>query len=368
MEVTPSFSSVIEEEGLVTHDECSGLSAFIDDHSAETGLKKGFRLATFRVRSAKGSEFEYAIQNINDMLIPYKLEQIEAKKAFVNSIKAAEVRGNASSGSWMQDPPSRDKTVGIYAEIVSGRGFGGEKLFLSYEVTTPQNWLLRTGDLSDGVANMNKPGNGASTAEQQEQKVLNKKARTEGDEGMLQGVTHTAGVSHTMRTALSLPLHRPRWKGVQLSFASGGYSRVIVGLSFFIISCFSVIVGADYPFWIVPALVIVFVLGTGMPGPPPQVVLLKHKSKVASVNASSKYANQASQRDYVNQDREVVGELEPTPVAVFNHLMRFSFDVNDGKLSARIFICKLASCSSVHIVMFRTFLSSISQWIQQPTP
>eukprot|EP01032_Pedospumella_encystans_P024787 gene24787-28017_t len=324
LEVTPSFSSVLEESGLVTHEECSGLGVFLDDHSAEMGLKKGFRLATFRVRSAMGSEFEYAIQNVNDILIPYKLEQIEAKKAFLNSIKAAEARGSAGSEGWMQDPPSRDKTVGIYAELVSGRGFEGEKLFVAYELTTPHSWLLRTGDLSDGVGIKPK-----GTVEQQEIRANDRKNRTEGDEGMLQGVTQTAQVSSSMRTATTLPFLRPRWKGVHVSFAAGTPTRVIAGGTFFLLSCFAVILGVSYPFWIIPALMIVFVLGTGVPGPPPTVVLMKHKHNTGRSNSSSKYATVAVRQGYGREDREVVDDAEPARVAVFNHLMRFSFDVNE---------------------------------------
>jgi hypothetical protein len=333
LEVSPSFSSVVEEAGFLTHDECSGLSAFIDDHSAEAGIKKGFRLASFRVRSAKGSEFEYVIQNVNDILIPHKLEQIEAKKSFLNSIKAAEVRGTVGAESWLQDPPSRDKTVGIYAEIVSGSGFDGDKLFVSYELTTPQSWLLRTGDLSDGVSNARPTGIDAVSAEQQELKLLGRKVRTEGDEGNLRGVTHTASVSETLRTVTTLPFLRPRWKGVHVAFAAGTTTRIVFGTAFFGLCCFSIILGASYPFWIVPALVIVFVLGTGMPGQPQQVVLLKRKSGPATSANSSNYALQPNYNVYSNQDRVVVGDLEPPLVAVFNHLMRFSFDVQDGEFA-----------------------------------
>lgn len=332
LEVTPAFSSVVEEAGLMTHDECSGLGVFLDDHSAETGLKKGFRLATFRVRSSKGSEFEYAIQNVNDILVPYKLEQIEAKRAFLNSIKAAEARGTAGAESWMQDPPSRDKTVGIYAELVSGRGFEGDKLFVSYEVTTPHSWLLRTGDLSDGVGIAKPPTPGKKASEQQELKIADRKARTEGDEGMLQGVTQTAEVASSLRSATTLPFLRPRWKGMHVSFAAGAWTRIAFGTTFFLVSCFAVILGVSYPFWIVPALGIVFVLGTGVPGPPPTVVLMKRKHSTKT-NSSSNYASQSSSRLLGSDDRQIVEDLEPARLAVFNHLMRFSFDVNEGEFN-----------------------------------
>jgi hypothetical protein len=164
-------------------------------------------------------------------------------------------------------------------------------------------------------------------------KKADRKTRTDGDEGMLRGVTQTAQVAHSMRTATTLPFLRPRWKGVHLSFAAGAPTRIAFGTTFFLVSCFAVILGVSYPFWIVPALGILFVLGTGMPGSPPTVVLMRSKHATGkSSNSSSKYATQPQHRNFSSSDREIIDELEPARMAVFNHLMRFSFDVNEGNL------------------------------------
>ncbi|KAJ1440617.1 hypothetical protein B484DRAFT_391165, partial [Ochromonadaceae sp. CCMP2298] len=149
IEVTPSFSGVIEEESTVAHNEASSLSVFLDDSTAESGLKKGFRLGSFRVRSRTGAEFEYVIQNLNDLLIPHKIEAIYAKKAANDAIKAAENRGVVGYEGWRQDPSNRDKSVSINAEIVSGRGFVGDNLFVCYELSLPTAWQQRKGDLTD---------------------------------------------------------------------------------------------------------------------------------------------------------------------------------------------------------------------------
>jgi hypothetical protein len=49
--------------------------------------------------------------------------------------------------NWNQDPPSKtyDKTVGIYAEIVSGLDFKGSNVFVNYQIHVPKGWDLRTG-------------------------------------------------------------------------------------------------------------------------------------------------------------------------------------------------------------------------------
>ena len=335
MEVSPCFSGIIEETSALTHTHSTALSAFIDDQTAEIGIKQGFRLASFRLRSIKGSEYEYIIQNINDILIPYKLEQIEAKKSFLNSIKSIEIKENLNnSNNWSQNPPSRDKIVGFYGEIVSGKGFNGEKLFLTYEITTPSGWELRLGHINDGssTTSNNNNNNNTKNIEQNEIKQIDNKYHKDSNIGLLHGITHTAIVSnfnmfiHTNLTSL-----RPKWNGIHLSFPAGVATRLIIGSSFFLITCFSVILGLSYPIWIIPALVILFILHTGPPASPPQIVLLKHKSHTSNTSNNSKnYTLKPSYNSYNNQDRQVVGELEPPLVAVFNHLFRCSFDVNEG--------------------------------------
>lgn len=324
----------------------------------------GFRLATFRVRSDTGTEYEYAIQNKNELLAPFKIEKFEQQREKVNALKAAENRSAQNSSNWKQDPTSRDKTVAVYAEIVSARGFSGGRLHVAYEVLLPPNWLLRTGDLSDGVgkrsSTMTQPaavvavplveypaaGASSSTAadgtmkrtaslEELVSRAANSYEDTAG-EGMLQGCTQSAILNDSdgIRTAFTLPFVRPRWAGLYLSHAAMKITRLIVGSAFFIASVMAVVLGIGYPFWIVPALGILFVLGTGMPGGPPQAVLRKsHRDSTSSTISRQKENRIAKRVTYskiVPQQCEVVGETITEPCAVFNHLLSFSFDVKDA--------------------------------------
>eukprot|EP00600_Ochromonadales_sp_CCMP1393_P000658 CAMPEP_0174985650 /NCGR_PEP_ID=MMETSP0004_2-20121128/18462_1 /TAXON_ID=420556 /ORGANISM="Ochromonas sp., Strain CCMP1393" /LENGTH=1154 /DNA_ID=CAMNT_0016238327 /DNA_START=65 /DNA_END=3529 /DNA_ORIENTATION=+ len=446
LEVSPMFSTVVEEEVNVTHDECSGLSAFLDDVSAEAGIKKGFRLSSFRVRSSKGSEFEYVIENLNDLLIPYKIEQIYQRKSLNDAIRATETRGAVGFESWKQDPPTRDKTVGVYAELVSAHGFDAENLFVCYEVSLPPAWLLRTGDLSDGVpsaANVidsagatstsgsksaNDPnsktggsavsnglgqsastmqllgsnsrrtmlgakggsgGGGKMTMADKELIEAGKRVRTEGDEGMLQGTTHTARVSHPLRCAASLPTLRPLWRGRHLAFAASPGTRFIAGSCFFIVTVLSVVVGISYPIWVVPALVIVFVIGTGPPaGSTPEVVLSQDKSLAGHPhqrrrNASgrsvfkSPLARQIVTTSTVSSSSALssssssllapAAEFVQQSLAVFNHLIRFSFDVHDAPDPFQSSSAGMAMAPSAHrpTIVFQIYSSN--RWLKRAT-
>ena len=88
IEVSPSLSQIIEENPHIDdlgsdmiQQKPIAISAFIEDSTVHTALRKGFRLSTFRLMSEKGAEFEYAIQNVNELLVPYKIEQILQQKA-----------------------------------------------------------------------------------------------------------------------------------------------------------------------------------------------------------------------------------------------------------------------------------------------
>ena len=137
---------------------------------------------------------------------------------------------------WKQDPPGEgyDSSLAIYAEIVSAKGFEESAVFLNYQVITPSTGLrLRRGNLSDGVADT------AAAAT-----VFDNFADSEG---MLRGTTQRAeGI---------VPLNHPPCLDV--------ISRRIVSGVFFIYCCFVVIMDVEYPFWIVPALVFLFMLGSG---------------------------------------------------------------------------------------------------------
>ena len=332
LEISPAFSSIVEEDSTTNLMQSSigqagsPMSVFLDDSTIEAGMRKGFRLSSFKVRSIKGAEYEYVLHNVNDILVPHQLEAIETKQSVYNAIKAAENRGSTIGGhNWKQDPSKKDRTLGVYAEIVSGKSFEGDSLVVTYELVLPQNWTLRTGDLSDGVANSDSDTASVSSGSSAS---IHSGSRA-GDYGMMRGATHAAIASQPIRTFFQIPLHRPKWRGIQLAYSLescslGEPSRIIIGLSFFVVSVFSVIVGLEYPFWIVPALGILLVTGMGVPGGPPQVVLIRNNTTTTNTNtAIMKVDHQQNISDRTPQ----VDTHSPT--AVFNHLIRFSVDISD---------------------------------------
>jgi hypothetical protein len=337
LEISPAFSSIVEEDSTATLLQSSigqagsPMSVFLDDSTIEAGMRKGFRLSSFKVRSIKGAEYEYVLHNVNDILVPHQLEAIETKQSVQNAIKAAENRGSTIGGhNWKQDPSKKDRTLGVYAEIVSGKSFEGDSLVVTYELVLPQNWTLRTGDLSDGVANSDRDTASVSSASSAS---MHSGSRA-GDYGMMHGATHAAIASQPIRTFFQIPLHRPKWRGIQLAYSLescslGEPSRIIIGLSFFVVSVFSVIVGLEYPFWVVPALGILLVTGMGVPGGPPQVVLIRNTTTTTN-STIMKVNHQQNSRDRTPQ----VDTHSPT--AVFNHLIRFSVDVSDIDSAAAV--------------------------------
>jgi hypothetical protein len=137
--VSPSLSALVEEPPHSSHSDdhrqpnfnSVALSAFISDKTAETALKKGFRLSTFRIKVKNGTEYEYAIQNVNELLIPHKIEEIVRKKNLQNSIKSIENKGlrmtsnistlpkldKAEFVNWKQDPSKKDFSISFNGSI-----------------------------------------------------------------------------------------------------------------------------------------------------------------------------------------------------------------------------------------------------------
>lgn len=391
LEVTPGLSGPVSEtEGVFL--ESKGLasnrvamSAFLDDNSVERALASGFKLSTSSVRSKNGVEYEYCIQNVNDLLVPYQLEEIFKRQNLLDMRAHTLNKCSAENTNWTQDPaaPGRQKIYTIYAEIVSGENFTGKKIYLNYQVQVPLGWDLRTGNVNDGVSEkyvggmsaqrigLSSSGNssglngrggdgfgigigigsnragegviGLSGAD-----VLALDAYSDGidAQGMLRGTTHTATSQDSK--------HHSRRKYVTYALEQG--ARIFLGSSFFIITVISIILGLSYPFWLVPALVIIFTLGTGIPAGGVEIVPAPDTKKY--LNSSSKFSVKATRADdkISEKDREQEKEKQRlrekqrrnsvtqsqnaslrhlrTPLinpstAHFNHLINLSFDVKD---------------------------------------
>ena len=408
LEVTPGFSGVISESsdsmtaGVGCAPERSSLSLFLDDNTVRTGISKGFKLTTNKIRSNKGIEYEYSIQNINDILIPYQTAEIMKKQKLLDKKSFIQNKSSSDTSTWKQDPPSKnfDKVIGIYAEIVNGENFFGKNLFVNYQVQVPQGWVIRTGNLNDGTAerdvaalvSVEKLREGYSTSEigefqslkgtnkgkEKSEGSMNNRDRERGGErggkdkenisgvdilaldgytdglsahGMLYGTTHTV-IARESRGMTSL-IDRSKYKPSYVNFTFQKGTRLFIGFSFYIITVVAIILGQSYPFWLVPALVILFTLGTGYPGGTIQVILRKNESK-KSMNNNNTYNNNKNNHnndDKKNNDKKninktntytqnesqnrLVGPLISTTVAHFNHLLSLSFDVKDLSQSAQ---------------------------------
>ena len=391
LEVTPGFSGVISESSddipgaFDSSQERSSLSLFLDDNTVRTGISDGFKLTTNRIRSKKGIEYEYSIQNINDVLIPHQLAEIMKKQKLLDEKSFIQNKSSTDTSSWKQDPPSKnyDQVIGIYAEIVSGENFHGNKLFVNYQVQVPQGWDLRTGNLNDGMAerdilavvavnqlkdveeesfkgrvsglkntsNIRDRLEGGSKSKGERRGDGQGQGQGQGGElvsgadilaldgftdglsarGMLYGTTHTAIARESKR--LSGLSDRPNYKPPYVTFVFQQGTRLFLGLSFYSITLFAIILGQNYPFWLVPALVILFTLGTGYPGGTIQVVLRENKNKnIKSIKNKKDNTTRSCTTSTYSQTEiknHLGGPLIFPAVAHFNHLMNLSFDVKD---------------------------------------
>ena len=324
LEVSPPFSPIIEEEDNLIHESATVPSVFSSDKTIKNSVNKGFKIKTDRLRSKNGSEYEFCIQNVNQLQSPQDIEDMLNLNKGTDKEAAIASRGlDDGLSSWKQDPPGKlfDKTVSIYAEIISGTGFNGRNLFVSYQTEVPQGWEFREGNTTDGV-----PENEVGISSNSDDKTNLKRNASikeldgykDGLEakGGLQGTTHTAFVNDGNRGLANLP-SRPRWKGHSAAFEFGNATRVFLGLLFFVLSVLAIVVGSEYPFWLIPSLVIVFTIGTGIPGGVTQVVL-NDKGKTKSGNPIKKLS----------------GPFICQPLAHFNHLISLSFDVKENSIES----------------------------------
>jgi len=326
VEVSPPFHPIVEEQGdFVALDGSTLPSVFTNETTIKNSVNKGFRIKTDRLRSKTGSEYEFCIQNLNQLKSPQDIEDMLNLNKENDNEAAIASRGLDDQGlaAWKQDPPGKlfDKTMSIYAEIVSGTGFYGRNLFVSYQTEVPQGWELREGNTSDGVAESDL-GYDPNASDRANLIKSNSIKQLDGfkdgfeAKGALQGTTQTAFVTDGTRGLANLS-NRPRWKGHTTSFEFGNATRLFLGLLFFVLSVLAIVVGSEYPFWILPSLVIVFTIGTGIPGGVMQVVL-NDKGKIKSGNPVKKLS----------------GPSISQPSANFNHLISLSFDVKDNTIES----------------------------------
>ena len=81
--------------------------------------------------SRRGVEYEYALVNVNEVLVPRELEEIRRKQAFVENealqerlggaLAANGVEGGGPVSAWQQNPPGQGyvRSLSVCGEIVS---------------------------------------------------------------------------------------------------------------------------------------------------------------------------------------------------------------------------------------------------------
>jgi hypothetical protein len=165
-----------------------------------------------------------------------------------------------------------------------------------------EGWEERMGNLCDNVA---------------EENVSDKIKEIDGfheySNSSLNGTTQTSVAREDNRGLVST-IYRKFWKGCTISPAFENGTSLILSLSFFVFTVFSLILGASYPFWLIPTCIVFFIVGTGNPGGITQV-LLKDKN---GNNSNSRFPQ-----------KKLSGPNISAPTANFNHLFSYSFDVKD---------------------------------------
>ena len=106
----------------------------------------------------------------------------------------------------------------------------------------------------------------------------------------------------------------------------GQPTRMVIGLLYFLLTIISILLGASYPFWIIPGLVILFVTGLGPPGSAPAIVIVRNHTKSTGTGLRDPYQNNNNTHrgGGTDQDRMLIDDqmIHNSPIAVFNHLMR----------------------------------------------
>lgn len=331
VECTPSFSDIMTEQS--SNDAVADSipsSLFIDDATIKAGVKKGFKLSTHRVLAKLGAEFEYCVVNMNEVRSPILIENIKEHKKNVNRDLVSRVRGPQiyfDQSLWKQDPPqdNYEHTICYYNEIVSGCGFQGDNVRIMYEIITPASgvWKVRSGNLTDGVKEEDVD---------EALRLIDGYVDSNEVDGLCRGTTQLAK-SYEISRGVNINSIRPHWKGFSTSNSLDDFTSSLLAYSFFIITVASVVLGCNYPFWLVPSLTFVFVVGTGYPGGSNQVLIYKnnHKQNYSQTLGGSNNSNNINKHytsgNSMIKNSVLVGKNVTDPIANFNHLTSISYDV-----------------------------------------
>lgn len=322
LEMSPGFSDIVSESSLgrlSTSGSGQPSSLFMDDLSILAGIRKGFLIQTYRLRTKQGVEYEYVIQNVNELTIPHEIQELEIESLNRDMKNAEDSRGIRETQEWRQDPPLHPHTasLAVYAEIVSAFGFQDQKVFVNYQVSIPEKWKVRIGDVNDGM----------NSARVKEADFVQEDRDFTDCRGMMGGITQTAlpkmmkgyydelKQNYTSERSSSPTVHTIKQKRhyntvVADDLTLDDFSRFLIGTIFFLTTCLALLLGWESAVWIAPALIIFFAIGSGPPADfQPQII-------------------QVSSKVPVPLWRSFLAPLAQ-PVAYFGHLFSLSFDITE---------------------------------------
>ena len=388
-------------------------SIFVDNQSIIAGFKHGLRSQTYSARTKDGVLFEYSLENINETPIIESSGDFRGVSRPIETAamgvgagtstgtgttttpSGARKHTNTNTGAdmskWKQDPPCKgyDYTSTVFGEIVSGSGFDGDKVFVSYEMLVPTGtgetqWQLRKGNLVDGIVaadaiksyyqddkqhtmnsttNLFGPNTNTNTANEASNTNSNTNSNSVKNPLVMQsmlddkdsegGLSGSTLIGHNKqvygRYALGCGSSEVGRNGngqnpTEMFKYSDKYpehfqllgqnmsetSRMILGISFFCLSCLSVTLGLSSPCWIIPCIVIFYVLGMGMPGGGDILVMNNMRKQMND--------NETIKRVITHTNKSDVYTIPAStcltdPMVHFNHLINISFDVKTNKSS-----------------------------------
>merc|ERR1711871_137690 len=372
LEMSPALSMIQEENSI---DGNSSRSLFMENKTVYAGLTRGFKLRTFRIQTEKGAEFEYVVENINELTEPEEMEQIRRNR---ESQEALAVQRSRGTDNWKQDGPAKkfDFSAAFNGEIVSCVGFEGEKFFINYQIVLPNGWKLRVGNINDGyteeeVSKINvvkEDGTKLTGAD-----ILNNDGYMDRLEssGILQGVTQTAFARQVRNNATYISKRR-HYRGKGIPYSVDSTTRIYFAVLFFIISVIAVVLGPAYPFWIVPALVIFFTLMSGLPGGPQAVLLTRKGTKSDGHCKFGNYPSRGNTRALTDigmkiarisghgllsnvqvSNRDLITPHLVQPIAHFGHLIGASFDVKSQDERSALSLTPSAECPSLLVQVYQ---------------
>lgn len=310
IEISPGISEICIDSSVSNVNIPISMSAVMDTKSIMNGFSQGYLLSKYTVKSRSGSSFEYTIENSNEIVVPNILKEIRENDYYrdLNNwlLNSGNDPTNNIESNWKQDPPAKgfDCTYSFFGEIVSGYGFENDNCYVCYEVLLPENWVIRKGNLSDGVAERDFLNQETVASSKKTLSLLVDDGFSDGldSHGMLQGSTPIVTSNRDFSYKFTC---RPTFHGI--NYILPMTSRLIFAVSFFAITILSILVGFEYPFWIVPFIVFFITLITGVPG-----------NSKAQIYKYSKSLNLESKSRF--------GSIIDEEVYNFNYVIKLSFD------------------------------------------